>query len=489
MRKLRFTAVFVAAVMVFALLTPALAAEEVMPISDAPKIYISAGDSIAAGYGLSDDVSKYSEIISKDFGFSLLDIAISGMTSSDLLTALTDAENEDLQAALSSASVATVCIGANNVLGVLIGYITQLGIIDENGKIDLVKAATQLPELLTEGGSLNGEFTAALDAGIVKFSEDWAKIVAIMAANKDTKYIALTIYNPYAAVDMFGLDKLAEKYVGQLNAIITDSAADVYAVCDVNKAFADSEENLVNVDVAAQNLDPHPNAAGHELIAATLNAALQGLGFDEVPVPFASGSLYFADMDDAMYGVEAVDFLFEAGLMNGTNADTKAFTPNVATTNGAIAKLVALATGLDYSDAAVSDVVLPFADSDEIAANWSVNFVKACFNAGMYDSLQNEDDTWPDFECNGVTSRLAIGVMLSGFIDESWWVDEPLTFKDADLIPEELVPVFSTLYEYGIMQGTVSGYLLPEDSVLRVQVALLIYRIVHDHPELLAPKP
>ena len=94
----------------------------VKPESD-PMVYLNLGDSIAAGTGVDPDSSYYtlySDYLEEGFGAIPVPNTSSypGLDSSQLLLQLQT--NPALRAAVSSADIITVSIGANNLLGPII---------------------------------------------------------------------------------------------------------------------------------------------------------------------------------------------------------------------------------------------------------------------------------------------------------------------------------------------------------------------------------
>ena len=86
-----------------------------------------------------------------------------------------------------------------------------------------------------------------------------------------------TVYNPYKGYKItlgglqaeLPLDAVADNAVRALNAVITSQADALgYTVADSYTAFENSGADLVNAG-ANFSVDPHPNRAGHELLAET----------------------------------------------------------------------------------------------------------------------------------------------------------------------------------------------------------------------------
>ena len=171
--------------------------------------YVSLGDSIAAGYGLSGyDASyqldgsvfvedsyakkfadylktKYSTVNASSFG-------VSGDTVSDLINKVTNTANpdySDLQVAVASADIITICIGANNILGPAkddLGNQIQEGLFANVGSSNV---EMQLNYVSTE---------QAMDDGLIQIGSQLGDLIdEIRNVNAGAKIIFLDVYNPY----------------------------------------------------------------------------------------------------------------------------------------------------------------------------------------------------------------------------------------------------------------------------------------------------
>lgn len=231
--------------------------------------YLSLGDSIANGYGLADlQNERYFARITKEFGFTKVDSwAMDGQKSSELLADVNDFVYKDNQ-------LITISTGANNVLGPAMPVLMSLVTNPSVGFQTLYSPA----------------FNAQLEAGIAQLGEDLPKIIdKLIETNPDAKIVLLTVYNPFHGakykVTMSGasadidLGTMAEPYIQGLNNIIRSVAEQKGClIADVYTAFAESQEQVVNVTVdengyITTSYDPHPNAKGHEIIASLISEA------------------------------------------------------------------------------------------------------------------------------------------------------------------------------------------------------------------------
>lgn len=263
-------------------------------------VYVTLGDSITAGYGLGTDEKSFPEIVSGDRGYELRNHGSSdGFTSSDLVAQLGD---EAVAADVAEADVITVTVGGNDVMGALYEYLAA--------QTSGLMTADQIEEMLTGSGGgvsldnpalsmvmgwLEG-FPTSDEArqAIAGLSQNLAQAVAsIKAANPDATIVVANQYNPYGALEGTALDAVAETFeagVGAMNAAI-ETAASGAEVADVHAAFAASSESPCNAQVngTQANLDFHPNALGHELIAQAVEGALPAAPEDPETPPAQDG--------------------------------------------------------------------------------------------------------------------------------------------------------------------------------------------------------
>lgn len=105
-----------------------------------------------------------------------------------------------------------------------------------------------------------------------------AIITYIRRHNEDVQIVVLNQYNPYHWFDTpacMVLRRFFERGIRPLNAVIMqNSKSGEYRVADVYTAFASEETCLANAVSDPLELDIHPNAAGHAVIADCLQGML-----------------------------------------------------------------------------------------------------------------------------------------------------------------------------------------------------------------------
>lgn len=261
-------------------------------------VYVALGDSIADGYGLVEDEQAFPELVAAERGYELKTVTSSeGLTSADLLAQLSDAS---VAAQVASADVITITVGGNDLMGALYDYLAAqtLGTM----------TAEQIEAMLTGGsGALDlgnpavslvmgklADFPASEQAteAIATLGTNLADIVSgIKGANPDVTIVVTNQYNPYGHLDDVVVAAVVSAFdqgVQTLNAALQNLAtpagvpvADVYALFDASAAAPCNAW----VEGTMANLDFHPNALGHELIAQAVEAQLPAAEPDPEPTP------------------------------------------------------------------------------------------------------------------------------------------------------------------------------------------------------------
>jgi len=211
------------ALSIWAAFTPPAAADAGKPV------LLALGDSISTGYGLPGYVpgqpheGSFVNLAANALGMTPVSFAIDGLTSAGLLAMLED-PSAALTAALETAAVISLQIGGNDLL--------------------------RLAPLILLGGLDQAVFLQVMDNLVI----NWLKIIEIIQTNHPAAVIiAQTLYNPYP-----GLADGA--YFEALNITISDGAG--YITADVYAALDKAHVNVFP--------DPHPNVAGHAVIAQTM---------------------------------------------------------------------------------------------------------------------------------------------------------------------------------------------------------------------------
>ena len=301
------------------------------------KSYVALGDSITTGYGL-DEAQSFAEQIAEQEGYTLNDsLASDGATSTDLLEVVKSEANADT---LKNADLITITIGGNDLMNALYAYLAEEYNNKQNSDTPITAADVKASlageeEAVVEQTTMLGfaisnisDFQSSSIANSA-YATLWDKFIEIIGTirsiNENAQLIVVNQYNPYShlttgipGLNLSSVISAFDSAVQVLNeAISSGETIAGYTVADVYTEFEQAENNPCNASVSliSINLDFHPNAAGHSLIASTISALLTDEGGSEDPE--VSGSIFVG-------GVE----------LEGSSGTTAYAT----TTNGAVTK-------------------------------------------------------------------------------------------------------------------------------------------------------
>ena len=267
------------------------------------KSYVALGDSITTGYGL-DEAQSFAEQIAEQEGYTLNDsLARDGATSTDLLEVVRSEANADT---LKNADLITVTIGGNDLMNALYAYLAEK--YNKQNSDTPITAEDVKASLAGEEGAVVHQITMLFFAisnisdfqssSIANSAYDtlWDNFVEIIETirkiNQNAQLIVVNQYNPYShltagipGLDLSSVISAFDSAVQALNVGISSGEAIAgYTVADVYTEFEQAENNPCNASVSPSiNLDFHPNATGHGLIADTISALLTDEGGSEDP--------------------------------------------------------------------------------------------------------------------------------------------------------------------------------------------------------------
>lgn len=206
------------------------------PCSAAGKSLVVLGDSIAAGYGLNNPDYSYAQIVADKNGYSLLNKAVSGDDTADMLALLNG--NDGVISAVKGADIVEISIGGN----------------------DFQPLISKVNELSSELAV--GNFSSIANILVTAKSNLQKSLARIRELNPDADIIIQTLYNP----DFSGTREAARLGVQMLNNVFSDCLKEqpgLFTICDVYTAFGE-DASLIAADRV------HPAVAGHARIAETL---------------------------------------------------------------------------------------------------------------------------------------------------------------------------------------------------------------------------
>ena len=299
--------------------------------------YVALGDSITTGYGLGDAPS-FAEIVAEKQGYTLNDrLAADGTTSAEL-PILVEMGRE----AIVSADLITITIGGNDLMEALYQYLTaQYNTAHPDAAITEQDLQEKLMAgdftLLTFAAGVIGGFANSENAteALTRVEENLTTAVTeIKQLNQDARIIVANQYNPYSKIDNSMFSSVVEAFEAGVDALNQSISSTGYEVADVYTAFDTAEQNPCNASVTAEfppsiNLDFHPNAYGHELIADVILDLLEGWTPPEDESP---GTGDPAPAVDSLY-VNGEDLLAAANytVACGDNGGTAVYNPQTNT--------------------------------------------------------------------------------------------------------------------------------------------------------------
>ena len=280
------------------------------------KSYVALGDSITTGYGL-DEAQSFAEQIAEQEGYTLNDsLASDGATSTDLLEVVKSEANADT---LKNADLITITIGGNDLMNALYAYLAEeynnkqnsdTSITAENVKALMAGEEGAVVEQITMLVFAISNISNFQSSSIANSAYDtlWDNFVEIIETireiNQNAQLIVVNQYNPYShlttgisGLDLSSVISAFDSAVQVLNeAISSGETIAGYTVADVYTKFKEAESNPCNASVSPSiNLDFHPNATGHGLIADTISALLTDEGGSEDPE--VSGSIFVGGVE------------------------------------------------------------------------------------------------------------------------------------------------------------------------------------------------
>ena len=261
------------------------------------------GDSIARGYGLRRVESQRfsalieSELKKKFAEVNMANYGVDGMTGAQLVDMLKTNPPDEL----ADAQYILISIGGNNVLGrlgslkglqdlyteidprIFLDYFRYIVSKTEEEKKIYDYARETLNMLFKSANQAfeSDEYKNLTATAKSNLEKEIPQLISLIRnANPDAEIIIQTVYNPYKGIDLrlksvestLDLHKFGDMAVSPLNdAIESMSESQGYRVAPIRDGFELSARQLTNAgfDIlkGVFGVDPHPNAAGHALIA------------------------------------------------------------------------------------------------------------------------------------------------------------------------------------------------------------------------------
>lgn len=511
--------------------------------------YLALGDSISSGYLLPEGEAAFPQQVADARGGTLTNLAENGETTASLLAKLNQGT---LDQALAGAQVITLTIGGNDLMNALYDFLT----FQYNGANPSTPVTAQeMKEALTAGKLEMLTFALkvlpdfadsqqAVDA-LVQLAGNLTQIVQkIQAACPNGTLVMANQYNPYrylanqlasnplAAAQAKVVADAFEAGVTRLNQAIDNTAAQLnFLVADTYTAFANATQNPCNASfslLGGINLDFHPNAYGHSLIAqamlavlgdaptATLTFQTNG-GSDLAPQALALGTqvdltayvptragytfagwyadpalsqrltslvltgdqtLYagwnpFTDVRDSDWFYDGVLSAYYQGLMTGTSQTT--FSPSSSTTRGMVVTIL-------YRLEGEPAVTGGSAFTDVADGQWYTDAVAWAAANGIVNGMENNT-----FAPNSPVTREQMAAILYRYAQFSGYDVEAggelPGFADLADISQYALDALVWACQNGLINGLDGNLLSPQGTATRAQTATILTRCLEILPQ------
>lgn len=174
---------------------------------------------------------------------------------------------------------------------------------------------------------------------------------------------------------------------------------------------------------------------------------------------------YFDDIEDSKWALEAVNALYEKGIVNGSS--DRIFEPNRCVTRAEMAKMIVLLAGMNTENTAKFD----FTDTENGA--WYVPYVEAVCEKGYFEGYGDGSFGVNDL----ITREQAAAVVYRLLYDERVKLQESeFTFTDDETISDWAGKAVYSLYGAGVITGRSSNMFYPTENMTRAESAVLIYK-------------
>lgn len=296
------------------LITPLKVCAETMQV----KNYIAFGDSIPEGYGLEDTNNGYVALVSEELDCNYENLAVSGMNSTEFLALL---QGNTYGTQIKQADLITISIGSNDLLGRIQEIACEAFGLNKDEVVDII---SELKEAFanasaTEKITMIKDFYTSLTTqetrdmfqqAINGYEQNWENIVKkLRTLNSNARIIVTEFYNPFYGVEIplvssgetINFSDYVETYISQMNEILNSNTTD-YEIAKIHDKFNTQGLTNVNISLTDFNIDPHPNVAGHKVIADTIIDLLQVSG-EKTDI----NECNFPEINDQIYTGEKIE--------------------------------------------------------------------------------------------------------------------------------------------------------------------------------------
>lgn len=179
-------------------------------------------------------------------------------------------------------------------------------------------------------------------------------------------------------------------------------------------------------------------------------------------------TINFQDLGSVPWAETAINFLAQAGIINGRSSTV--FDPNASVTRAEFAKMVCATFGIQPNTTAAQTF------TDVSPSDWFYGYVQAASAAGIVNGVSDTA-----FDPNATIKRQEMAAMLYRAIDATGRLatlpaGTAKTFSDYDQIDDYAKGYVTTLSSAGIINGTSETTFEPYATATRAQAAAILYQ-------------
>ena len=386
----------------------------------------------------------------------------SGQASEDDERAIVIAANQTIltriEPVYNRAIAAARFISLKNSDGVnnwLTEYYTELGFDDsaeENSITSLLNKVKNTTDFINRIVNATGEMSIEQ----IKTHIYESALLATIKERSDTDVAKMfnthSMYFPN--IDIVGFSKLSDVDQSRVIEYISDNSYP--SIADTVKAFNGKVDEIANPDPDDDDDDSYRGGGGFRVPSVIETPT-------EKPTDTSTDDRVFNDIDGVLWASDAIEYLYEKGIVNGKASGV--FAPNDEVTRAEFIKMVVEALGLDKSD-----VDMPF--GDVAADSWYASYVKAAYKAGVV----NGDDNGLFNPEATITREDMVTILYRAMGENS--KDAELNFTDEETISDYAKEAVAHFAKAGIVNGMGDGRFGARESATRAQTAVIIYRII-----------
>lgn len=331
-------------------------------------------------------------------------------------------------------------------------YYTELGFDDsaeENSITSFLNKVKNTTDFINRIVDATGEMTIEQ----IKTHIYESALLATIKERSDTD--VANMFNTHSMyfpnIDIVGFSKLSEVEQSVVIDYISDNSYPTIA--DAVKAFNDKVYEIANLD--DDDDDSYSGGGGYRV------PSVRGTSVE--PTDTSTDDRVFNDIDSVLWASDAIEYLYEKGIINGKASGV--FAPNDEVTRAEFIKMVVEALGLDKSD-----VDMPF--GDVAADSWYASYVKAAYKAGV---VNGDDNGFFNPEAT-ITREDMVTILYRAMGENS--EDAELNFTDEETISDYAKEAVAHFAKAGIVNGMGDGRFGARESATRAQTAVIIYRII-----------